>query len=161
MSESDGATTPSTADDSMTSMTASETGEVDECGPSAQCVTAPPEGWYGPVAIALGDAGSPPTPCEEESGYTESGPTLMRGYHDPGPANCSCECALNGASSCYSYVYDMDAACSSYETFLQITMDCQPFVIDGGAYYSSFAQGNGFCQAEVTEDLPCPTGTRR
>ncbi len=149
---------PDTATASMTSQTASasDTGEVGECGPSAQCVTAPPEGWFGPVVIALGEAGSPPTPCEEETGYTENGLTLMRGYHDPGPAACSCECTLSGANSCYSYVYDMDAACSQYQTFLQITMDCHPFVVDGGAYFSSFSQGNAFCQGEVTEDLPEP-----
>jgi hypothetical protein len=150
----DGETLP-TSDASMTSITATaeDTGVIGECGPMAACVTQPPEGWYGPVAIALGESGSMGPECVD--GYPDNGPTLLRGYTDPGPAECSCECMLNGASSCFSYVYDMNG-CSTYETFLQITQDCHAFAINGGAYYTSFAQGMGFCQGMVTEDLPAP-----
>lgn len=152
-------TSPTSADGtvSVTGQTATategDTEEVGECGPAKTCVTSPPEGWFGPVAIALGETGST-TECGE--GYPESGLTLLSGYHEPGPANCSCECMLNGASSCTSYMYLYDNACSQFQNFLQFTMDCHPFVVNGGAYFSSYAQGNGFCQGMVTEDLPEP-----
>jgi hypothetical protein len=35
-------------------------------------------------------------------------------------------------------------------------MDCQPFPIDGGAYFFSQPQGNAFCQGMVTEDIAPP-----
>lgn len=134
--------------------TASDTGEVGECGAAMQCLSATPEGWFGPVAIAHDEPGAMPTECADT--YPDAGLTLLSGYHDPGPAGCTCECMLNGASSCFSYAYDMDASCTQYETFLQITQDCHPFAIDGGAYFSSFAQGNAFCQGMVTKDVPEP-----
>jgi len=141
----------------MTGQTATategDTEDVGECGALRQCVTSPPEGWFGPVAIAIGEPGST-TECGE--GYPENGLTLLRGYNDPGPANCSCECMLNGANSCFSYVYDMDASCTNYEVFGQITMACQPFVVNGGAYFFNSPQGNAVCQGMVTEELPEP-----
>jgi hypothetical protein len=53
-------------------------------------------------------------------------------------------------------MYLYDNACSQFQNFLQFTMDCHPFVVNGGAYFSSYAQGNAFCQGMVTEDLPEP-----
>ena len=133
--------------------TVGDTEEVGECGLAKTCVTSPPEGWFGPVAIALDEPGAP-TECGE--GYPDNGLTLMRGYTDPGPASCSCECMLSGANSCTSYMYLYDNACSQFQNFLQFTMDCHPFVVNGGAYFSSYAQGNAFCMGMVTEDLPEP-----
>lgn len=130
-----------------------DTGGEAECGPSMMCLTSPPEGWFGPVAINKVTPGDIAPQCAD--GYPDAGLTLLSGYHDPGPANCDCECTLSGANSCFSYVYDMDPSCN-YQTFLQLTMDCHPFAVDGGVYFSSFAQGNAFCQGMVTEDVPPP-----
>ncbi|HET6585436.1 MAG TPA: hypothetical protein VFG69_18385 [Nannocystaceae bacterium] len=124
-----------------------------ECGPAAVCLTAPPEGWFGPVAVAKVTPGDLTPACP--AGFPDSGLTLLSGYHDPGPASCECECMLSGTSACSSYAYDMDPSCG-YQTFLQITQDCHTFAVDGAVQFSSFAQGNGFCQSMVTEDILPP-----
>src|SRR5687768_488335 len=75
MSASDTSPTSAEGTASVTGQTATatqgDTEEVGECGAARTCVTSPPEGWYGPVAIALGETGST-TECPEE-GYPESG----------------------------------------------------------------------------------------
>jgi len=151
------------ADDDSASMTgqstdptdtASDTGAVGLCGPGAQCVTAPPEGWFGPVAIHLGEVGGTPPDCA--AGYPEKGLSLLAGYADPEPASCDCECVLQNANSCTAYAYDMDASCAQYQTYIPINMACQPAAIDGGAYFYTYAMGQPFCQGMVTENIPEP-----
>jgi hypothetical protein len=81
-----------------------------ECPAEHQCVTAVPDDWFGPIAVHMGEEDETPPECPES--FPNTGPTMLSGYTDPGPAVCECECLLDVASSCYSYAYDMDASCT-------------------------------------------------
>ena len=143
-------TSPSTTQ-SMTT-TAGETGDP-ECGVGATCGVPAPDGWYGPTtwARAAGNGALPDCP----EGYPELGPTVLEGYNDPGPAVCGCTCEVDVTSICTSYTYDYgDAACSLYQNFLQFSDECHDFTVTAGTYFYMYQQGQPFCQAVKTEELP-------
>lgn len=149
------------SDDGNSTVSAAATSSNDEsdtapaeCPADRQCISAVPDDWYGPLAVHMGDEDETPPECPES--FPNAGPTMVSGYTDPGPAVCECECLLDVTSSCYSYVYDMDGSCSSYESFYMISMDCQPAAVDGGAYFYMFLQGTPTCHSEVTDTIPPP-----
>ena len=144
---SQSSTTPSSAED--TTDTAS-----DGCPVGRMCLSNTPDDWYGPVAVHMGDPDEAAVECPES--YPGSGLSMLSGYTDPGPAVCDCTCSLDVTSSCYSYAYDMDASCSSYESFYQIMGDCAPMPLDGGVYFYMYLQGTPTCHSEVTENIPEP-----
>src|SRR5688572_26608901 len=95
-------TSASTTASTTTSATSADSGGS-ESGPidCSTCVAPPPEGWFGPVALAFGAIGEPTPECGGNA-YVDSSLTLLSGYHDPGPAQCDCECELQ-ASFCQTY----------------------------------------------------------
>lgn len=146
---------PSDDDASVTMTGAPSTADAGdpECGLGASCGEAAPVGWFGPTARArvLGDAAMPDCPAE----FPDAGPTVLEGYHDPGPAICDCTCEVQEAQACLSYAYSYaDATCSAFSNFQQFSADCHDFAIAGGAYFSIYQQGQPFCQQMKTTELP-------
>jgi hypothetical protein len=117
-------------------------------------VAPPPEGWFGPVALAFGAIGGETPECAGGA-YVESSLTLLSGYHDPGPAQCDCECELQ-ASFCQTYMYEHNSnVCQTYNPFLQPTDTCMAHSFtQGWANVYMYQQGNPYCQAMVTETIP-------
>ena len=89
----------------------SESGPAGPCGDGI-CAEPPPDSWFGPIVRWDNDGSMPPL-CGEE--WPDDAFTLMGGYVDPGPAECSCACGVTVSSVCagYGYVYS-DGSCSSY-----------------------------------------------
>lgn len=142
-------TSPSTT---QPSTTASDTGDP-ECGVGATCGVVAPDGWFGPTTWARVAGNGALPDCPE--GYPELGPTVLEGYNDPGPAVCGCTCEVDVAAACISYTYDYgDASCSLYQNFLQFSEECHDFTVTAGTYFYMYQQGQPYCQAMKTEELP-------
>ncbi len=132
--------------------TAAETGDP-ECGPSAVCGQPAPAGWFGPAIysrVVEGDA--PACPAE----YPSGGPTVLEGYHDPGPALCDCECNLNMMQTCSAYVYGHNnSSCNTYN-YSQVTEACSAVSITAYAQFYAYLQNNPSCMQNKMEEFPAP-----
>ncbi|MBK6920760.1 MAG: hypothetical protein IPH07_25415 [Deltaproteobacteria bacterium] len=135
-----------------TSADESSTG-VDECGVGAHCGDPAPASWFGPTVIAkVGDGVAMPD-CPTD--YPEAGPTMLEGYHDPGPAQCDCTCDLNVSQTCTSYTYSYSgAACNTYLNFQQFSQDCHDFAIGGSTYFYMYQAQQPFCMQNKVEEFP-------
>lgn len=141
------ATTASTGDSGST---AGETGDP-ECGPAAVCGQPAPAGWFGPAIYSRVVEGDAPN-CPTE--YPSGGPTVLEGYHDPGPALCDCECNLSMAQTCSAYVYGHNtASCNTYN-YTQVTEACAPATITAYAQFYAYSQNNPTCMQNKLEEFP-------
>ncbi|MBK6917357.1 MAG: hypothetical protein IPH07_08160 [Deltaproteobacteria bacterium] len=124
-----------------------------ECGAQAACSAPAPSGWFGPTIYArVTEAGDLPA-CPAE--YAEPGPTVLEGYHDPGPALCDCECDYGVAPSCYGYKYShTTAACNSYLDYAQVSETCMNTNVAGFASFYAYLQNSPSCMQNKVEEIP-------
>ncbi len=138
--------------DSTTAGADSTTGD-----PSCQgtCAAPAPDGWFGPTIYArLADVTSLPA-CPAE--YPNPGPTLLEGFHDPGPAQCDCSCTLMAGAPCSAQVRMYNGGCAGYWANQQPAGEtCTNYaLVNRGARIYSYNYGNpGSCQKEDTEFVP-------
>jgi hypothetical protein len=142
---------------SATSGEGSESGPAGPCGDGV-CAEPPPDGWFGPIVRWDNDGSMPPL-CAEE--WPDPAFTLMGGYVDPGPAECSCACGITVSSVCagYGYVYS-DGSCSSYISMVNAAQPCNEVeFVDGQALYlyGYSAGATPTCNDEVTMSMSEPT----
>lgn len=146
-----GSATDATAADSTTGVGAT-TGDPNCAG---TCAAPPPEGWFGPTIYArLPDASTLPD-CPDE--YPNPGPTLLEGFHDPGPAQCDCSCTLMAGTPCSGTLRLYDSACAGYGWYTQqATENCTNYaLVDRGIRVYSYNYGTpGTCQKEASELIP-------
>jgi hypothetical protein len=102
--------------------------------------------------------GSMPPLCAE--GWPDDAFTLLGGYTDPGPAQCTCSCGLNVAGLCTAsaYVSTDGATTCDYANYQMLTMEdeCEPMTVNGSIYLSAYTQGAASCQSEVERIAPDP-----
>ena len=151
--DDDDATDTGGSDEGQTSVSGESTGDGTECGAAARCMAAVPDGWMGPIAVHRGPVEGTVPACAE--GYPSGGLTLYEGYHDPGPAVCDCECAINLANFCTKYIYDYEAGCGLQVGQLNFnSSECDEFESSGATNFYMFAQGQPVCQPQKIVEAP-------
>ncbi len=99
-----------------------------------------------------------PPICSE--GWPDNAFTLLGGYHDPGPAECSCACGITVGSVCgaYGYLYGGET-CSTFTMMIGATQNCNEVDVPAGnsLYLYAYTSGTPACNDEVTTNLPEPT----
>lgn len=143
-----------TANGSTSDATAgTSTGGDPSC--AGTCRAPAPEGWFGPTIYArVADVMAVPD-CPEE--YPNPGPTVLDGFHDPGPAQCDCSCNLMAGTPCSLNITQYTANCSSWLYSTQAAENCTNTALSGAvriftSYY--YGGGGGTCQKENSEFVP-------
>jgi hypothetical protein len=134
--------------------TAETTGDP-QCG-TGSCGEDAPSGWFGPTIYAQIPAGSEIPACPAE--YPDPGPTLLAGFNDPPPAECTCECNLSGGAACQGFVRGhTQPTCYDYNYYNYANVSpgmCANIELDG--FVNGFSFG-GYppptCMKEANEDI--------
>ncbi|MBK6919328.1 MAG: hypothetical protein IPH07_18170 [Deltaproteobacteria bacterium] len=134
--------------------TAETTGDP-QCG-TGSCGEDAPSGWFGPTIYAQIPAGSEIPACPAE--YPDPGPTLLAGFNDPPPAECTCECNLSGGAACQGFVRGhTQSNCYDYNYYNYANVSpgmCANIELDG--FVNGFSFG-GYppptCMKEANEDI--------
>jgi hypothetical protein len=154
---------PTTDPDSSSGGGSSDDG-TGVCG-DGMCSAIPPVGWFGPVTYAAVPPGSPPPECPAD--VLQAGPTVLRGFVDPGPAVCGCECELSAPLSCSTCATEVAQAtqCGNYYGCygggsVMVTESCTNVDFDGIIRFTSQDNyyygggGNPTCDETEIEDIP-------
>jgi hypothetical protein len=141
------------------SSTGSSTGTGDAAAPCGAgiCAAPPPEGWFGPLVRFDNDGTKTPPACG--GGWPDAAFTLLGGYVDPGPAQCSeCTCSVDVDVLCTLAGYRTEGSevCDYRDAFQLPTPDtCDEVVVDDGSLWLyAFTDALPPCIAEFTAEIP-------
>lgn len=111
-----------------------------------------PEGWEGPVALA--SASDPATLPACTTPFSGDVTDLFEGWHEPGPASCTCTCELTEEPFCFGWVaHSPELGCVGFSNTTDVTHGCFDIAFASTFFYAA-DPGETMCDEHVVAEVP-------